>query len=102
TCVRIWQLNRFDERLPVDIERADRPVAELAVPDLAPVLRHDQPVERGASGTAGGRRRGPDLGSPVARIEVADRVVADIGEPDTAVRVGQELVLVAETQVVDA
>src|SRR5690606_30100771 len=76
--------------------------AELAVPDFAAVSRHDQAVERRAPRATWRRRRAPDLGLAVAGIEVTHGVVADVGEPDPILAVGQKLVLVAEAQVVDA
>src|SRR5690606_7027758 len=100
--ISVRQLDRSDESLLLDVEAADRAVAELAVPDLAEVSGHDQPVERGAPRASRRRRRGPDLRRRALGIEVADGVVADIGEPDAAAAIGQKLVLVAEAEVMDA
>src|SRR5690606_7774290 len=102
TGVRIRQLYRPDVLLPFDVEAADDAVAELAVPDLVPVVGHDQPIQRRASRALRRGRSRPDLGLAVARIEVADRRVADIREPDAPFPIGQQLVLVSEAEVMDA
>src|SRR5690606_7135179 len=93
---------RSDERLLLDVEPADRTVGELAVPDLAEVASHDEPIERGAPRPSRRRRCVPDLRLAACGIEISDRGVADVGEPNPALPIRHKLVLVAEAQIVNA
>src|SRR5690606_16164833 len=92
--VRIRKLDRSDERLLLDVEPADRTVGELAVPDLAEVASHDEPIERGAPRPSRRRRCVPDLRLAACGIEISDRGVADVGEPNPALPIRHKLVLV--------
>src|SRR5690606_30002637 len=88
TGISVWQLDRPDVSLLLDIEAADRAVAELAVPDFAEVSGHDQAVQRGAAGASRRWRRRPELGCAALGIEVTDGVVADVREPDSSFTIG--------------